>query len=81
MDTLSKIFLIQKNETTQFVKLYILSFLIGLPQIASNTASSVLIIRDFTPEVLPMLYAYSGLGIVIISTILLSIVYRRCFPC
>jgi CRP-like cAMP-binding protein len=58
---LQELFLIQKHEKRPYLYLLLLSFLTGLPQITSLTASTTLFLRSYTASDLPLAYLLSSL--------------------
>ncbi len=73
----SRLLLIQDSEKKTVSYIFIFSLLLGIPQIATMTAASALLLRDFPPEFLPELFLYNGFGISVFSIFLMILIRNR----
>ena len=68
-----ELFLIQSREVDGVTALFVLSLLIGIPQIADMTAASTLVVSQLSPDALPWLVLFSGLGSGLLAALFLLI--------
>lgn len=69
--------LIQSKETAAVRALFVLSLLIGVPQIFDLTAASALVVTLLSPEMLPWLVLGSGIGSGVLATLFFLLFRNR----
>lgn len=76
-EQIRKLLLIQKRELSSVTFLFIYSFLLGFPQIATITSSNTLLLESYEPEFIPNLFLLNGSIISVISLLFLLVLSKR----